>query len=165
MARFQSDHHNLPTATPLASSPDRPDAGNSRVVGGSRAFTPKPTAEGWSMSTAQVFNMVCLKTSLALFDEAGFDRLLKKSRALTAYLYSLVSGAGIHILTPTEPERRGAQLSLYFGDKGKSVQQRLAEAGIVVDYREPGVIRVSPAPLYNSFEDVYRFYHILGQLL
>jgi kynureninase len=147
MARFQSDHHNLPTVNNAA-----------------RAFIPKPTAEGWSMSTAQVFNMVCLKTSLALFDKAGFDRLQKKSRALTAYLYSLASGAGIHILTPAEPERRGAQLSLYFGDRGKFIQQQLAAAGIVVDYREPGVIRVSPVPLYNSFEDVYRFYHILGQL-
>jgi kynureninase len=144
MARFQSDNQSLPT-TP-------------------RGFTPKQTAEGWSMSTAQVFNMVSLKTSLALFDEAGFERLRKKSIALTSYLYSLLSGAGIDILTPAEPERRGAQLSLYFGDRGKSIQQQLAAAGIVADYREPGVIRVSPAPLYNSFEDVYRFYHTLGQL-
>jgi kynureninase len=144
MARFQSDHNSLP-AVP-------------------KGFTPKPTAEGWSMSTAQVFNMVCLRASLALFDEAGFDQLQAKSRALTNYLYSLLSGAGVDILTPAEPERRGAQLSLSFGDRGKPIQQQLAAAGIVVDYREPGVIRVSPAPLYNSFEDVYRFCHILGQL-
>ncbi len=154
MARFQTDQNSLPTAKVPTAATEGP-----------RGFTPKPTAEGWSMSTAQIFNMVCLKTSLALFDEAGFDRLQKKSSTLTAYLYSLVSKAGIHILTPVEPERRGAQLSLYFGDRGKSVQQQLAAAGIVVDYREPGVIRVSPAPLYNSFEDVYRFYHILGQLI
>ena len=139
-------------------------SGTSTNPGAARTFIPKATAEGWSMSTAQVFNMVSLKTSLALFDEAGFDRLRKKSNALTSYLYSLVSETGIQILTPAEPERRGAQLSLFFGDKGKSVQQRLAEAGIVVDYREPGVIRVSPVPLYNSFEDVYRFYHTLRQL-
>jgi len=164
MARFQSDHHNLPTATTLASSPDSPSSGNTASAGGLRRFIPKPTAEGWSMSTAQVFNMVCLKASLTLFEEAGFERLRKKSRALTNYLYTLLSEAGIDILTPAEPERRGAQLSLYFGDKGKPIQQKLAEAGIIIDYREPGVIRVSPAPLYNSFEDVYRFSHILGQL-
>jgi kynureninase len=99
-----------------------------------------------------------------LFDEAGFEKLQAKSRALTNYLYTLLSAGDIDILTPAKPERRGAQLSLYVGDKGRSVQQQLAEAGIVVDYREPGVIRVSPAPLYNSFEDVYRFSHILGQL-
>jgi kynureninase len=158
MARFQTDHNNLPITGAAAGTT------TSTITGAARGFIPKPTAEGWSMSTAQVFNMICLKASLALFEEAGFERLQTKSRALTNYLYTLLSGIGIDILTPAEPERRGAQLSLYFGDKGKTVQKKLAEAGIVIDYREPGVIRVSPAPLYNSFEDVYRFYHILGQL-
>jgi len=141
-----------------------------------KGFIPKPTAEGWSMSTAQVFNMVCLKASLAIFDEAGFSRVRAKSVRLTEYLYTLldqlrtdglraagdaVSSGGFEIITPVEPERRGAQLSLYFGDRAKALQQRLADEGVVVDFRGPGVIRVSPAPLYNSFEDVYRFYHIL----
>lgn len=140
-----------------------------------KGFIPKPTAEGWSMSTAQVFNMVCLKASLAIFEEAGITRLQAKSRRLTGYLYALLEhlrtddqgsgrGAGFEIITPAEPERRGAQLSLYYGDPAKELQQQLTEEGVVVDFRGPGVIRVSPAPLYNSFEDVYRFYHILKQL-
>ena len=142
-----------------------------------KGFIPKPTAEGWSMSTAQVFNMVCLKASLAIFDEAGFTRLHSKSRRLTGYLYTLLaslqtdagsSPTGLHIrpfeiITPTDPERRGAQLSLYFKERGKEIHQKMIEAGIIVDYREPGVIRVAPAPLYNGFEDVYRFYQILQQ--
>ena len=136
-----------------------------------KGFIPKPTAEGWSMSTAQVFNMVCLKASLAVFDEAGFSRLQAKSRRLTEYLYTLMEqlrsdsggleSGGFDIITPSERDRRGAQLSLYFGDRAKGLQQQLGDEGIVVDFRSPGVIRVSPAPLYNSFEDVYRFYHIL----
>ncbi len=143
-----------------------------------KGFIPKPTAEGWSMSTAQVFNMVCLRASLDLFAEAGFERLRAKSGELTGYLHSLVSGlgtaagsgtgisgAGPEILTPVDPAWRGAQLSLFFGDTGKVIQQQLGKAGVVVDYREPGVVRVSPVPLYNSFEDVYRFYHILRGLL
>ena len=120
------------------------------------------------MSTAQVFNMVCLRASLDLFAEAGFERLRAKSRELTGYLYTLMSnipGAGPEILTPVDPAWRGAQLSLFFGDRGKAIQQQLGKAGVVVDYREPGVVRVSPVPLYNSFEDVYRFYHILRELL
>ena len=164
MARFQTDHNSLPTARAVANPQDAPAGAATTTTGPARGIIPKPTAEGWSMSTAQVFNMVCLRSSLALFDEAGFEKLQAKSRALTTYLYTLLSTAGIEILTPAKPERRGAQLSLYVGEKGRSVQQQLAQAGIVVDYREPGVIRVSPAPLYNSFEDVYRFSHILGQL-
>jgi len=143
---------------------------------GSSGFIPKPTAEGWSMSTAQVFNMVCLKASLAIFDEAGFSRLQAKSRRLTGYLYTLLESlraeamhsdgsSPFEIITPSEPEYRCAQLSVYFGDRAKALQQQLAEEGVVVDFRGPGVIRVSPAPLYNSYEDVYRFYHILKELL
>lgn len=135
-----------------------------------KGFIPKPTAEGWSMSTAQVMNMVCLKASLQLFEEAGIDRLQVKSRELTAYLSSLLApleGGAFRVITPVEAGRRGAQLSLFFEDrdKGKSVQEQLMEQGVITDFREPGVVRVAPAPLYNSFEDVYRFCHILRGLL
>jgi kynureninase len=148
MERFRMDHQSL--------------SSGQATSGGFRGFIPKPTAEGWSMSTAQVFNMVCLRSSLDIFEEAGFDRLVSKSRELTGYLYTLLSD--FDIITPAEVTRRGAQLSLFFGSRGKSVQEQLMKEGVVVDYREPGVIRVSPAPLYNSFEDVYRFCHILGQI-
>ena len=131
-----------------------------------KGFIPKPDAEGWSMSTAQVFNMVSLKASLSLFEEAGIERLQSKSRELTAYLQFLLlslTNIRFQIITPPESQRRGAQLSLYFEERPKEIHQKMLDAGIVVDYREPGVIRVAPAPLYNSFEDVYRFYHILEQ--
>ena len=122
------------------------------------------------MSTAQVFNMACLRASLAIFEEAGIERLQTKSRELTGYLASLLEpleNGAFRVITPAERERRGAQLSLLFTDagRGKAIQRQLMDEGIVTDYREPGVIRVAPAPLYNSFEDVYRFCHILGQLL
>lgn len=156
LGRFKMDHQSLPSGRTAS--------------GGSRGFVPKPTEEGWSMSTAQVFNMVCLKASLALFEEAGIGRLQAKSRELTAYLASLLTpmeGPDFRVITPVEPERRGAQLSLLFSDpeRGRTVQRQLQEEGVVTDYREPGVIRVAPAPFYNSFEDVYRFCHILEQLL
>jgi len=132
-----------------------------------KGFIPKPTAEGWSMSTAQVFNMVGLKASLALFDEAGIENLQARSRRLTEYLYGLLSAIdnpAFSIITPEEPHRRAAQLSLFFGPEGKPIHQRMIDAGIVVDWREPGVVRVAPAPLYNSFEDIYRFCDILQQI-
>jgi len=77
------------------------------------------------------------------------------------YFFSENVNISFEIITPAEPHRRGAQLSLYFAERGKEIHQKMTEAGIIVDYREPGVIRVAPAPLYNSFEDVYRFYLIL----
>src|SRR5579871_233028 len=129
-----------------------------------KGFIAKPDASGWNISTNQVFNMVALKASLELFEKTSIQELRNKSQELTAYLEFLLHqlyNINFEIITPAEPERRGAQLSLYFKESGKEIHTKMVESGIIVDYREPGVIRVAPAPLYNSFEDVFRFYEIL----
>ena len=129
-----------------------------------KGFIPKTNAGGWNISTAQVFNMVCLKASLELFDKAGMEKLRAKSVQLTAYLEYLLyqlPNIKFEIITPADVESRGAQLSLYFSERGKEIHDKMIENGIIVDYREPGVIRVAPAPMYCSFEDVYTFYLIL----
>ncbi len=129
-----------------------------------KGFKAKKGAAGWQVSTAQVFNMVSLKASLELFESAGIINIRKKSVMLTSYLEFLLqqlTHINFEIITPADPEQRGAQLSLYFKEKAKSIHQHLINNGVVVDYREPGVIRVAPAPLYNSFRDVFRFYEIL----
>ena len=129
-----------------------------------KGFTAKPSASGWNISTAQILNMVSLKASLEIFDEAGFENILAKSEEITNYLEFLLRGMtniNFEIITPADKQSRGAQLSLYFKERGKEIHQKMLDSGIVVDYREPGVIRVAPAPLYCSFIDVYRFYEIL----
>lgn len=129
-----------------------------------KGFIPKTNAGGWNISTAQVFNMVCLKASLELFDRAGIEKLRAKSIQLTAYLEYLLHqlpNLQFEIITPVDAESRGAQLSLYFTERGREIHDKMIESGIIVDYREPGVIRVAPSPMYCSFEDVYRFYEIL----
>jgi len=129
-----------------------------------KGFIAKQDAKGWNLSTTPVFNMAALRASLQLFEEAGMDKLRSKSCLLTAYLEFLLRqliNMDLQIITPEDPQRRGAQLSLYFNKNGKEIHQKMLESGIIVDYREPGVVRVAPAPFYNSFEDVYRFYEIL----
>ncbi len=129
-----------------------------------KGFVAKPTASGWNISTAQILNMVSLKASLQMFKEAGFTNIRAKSVKLTAYLEYLVhqlNNINFEIITPADADSRGAQLSLYFKEKGKEIHDKMIESGIIVDYREPGVIRVAPAPLYCSYSDVYRFYEIL----
>lgn len=129
-----------------------------------KGFIPKTNASGWNISTSQVFNTVALKASLELFEKAGMDQLRKKSLHLTAYLEYLLQQLpqlNFEIITPVDPEQRGAQLCLYFKERGKEIHDKMISSGIIVDYREPGVIRVAPAPMYCSFEDVYRFYEIL----
>ncbi|NIG52033.1 kynureninase [Chitinophaga sp. Cy-1792] len=132
-----------------------------------KGFVPKDSAEGWQQSTAQVFNMVSLKASLELFEEAGIGALRSKSIGMTNYLEFLLQqlkGINFEIITPNNCNERGAQLSLLFKDKGKEIHQRLTDAGIIIDWREPGVIRVSPAPMYNSYQDVFHFYEIIANI-
>ena len=133
-----------------------------------KGFVPKQDASGWNLSTSQVFNMVALKASLELFDKAGMQNLRKKSIALTGYLEYLLLQLDttiFEIITPQNSQRRGAQLCLYFKEKGKAIHEQLMQNGIIVDYREPGVIRIAPAPLYCSFEDVYKCVKIIGDVL
>jgi len=133
-----------------------------------KGFFAKPDASGWNLSTSQVFNMVALKASLELFDAAGIDNMRAKSVTLTGYLEFILQQLNsnlFEIITPNDPEKRGAQLCLYFKEKGRAVHDELNNSGIVADYREPGVIRVAPAPLYCSFEDVFKFGKIVEQVL
>ena len=131
-----------------------------------KGFVPKADAGGWAQSTTPVMNMIGLKSSLDIFSHTSIDALRTKSIALTAYLEFLVrqlKTLSCEIITPEHQDQRGAQLSLFFKDQGPEIHRRMTEAGIVVDYRQPGVIRVAPVPLYNSFEDVWKFYDILSR--
>lgn len=129
-----------------------------------KGFVPKTNASGWNISTAQILNTVSLKASLELFEAATIEALRAKSIQLTNYLEFLLHqlpNIQFEIITPKNVAERGAQLSLYFLENGKAIHQKMIDNGIIVDYREPGVIRVAPAPIYCSFKDVYRFYEIL----
>ncbi|NNV57435.1 kynureninase [Limnovirga soli] len=133
-----------------------------------KGFFAKPNASGWNLSTTPVFNMVALKASLQLFDAAGMQNLRNKSMLLTnflAYLLEPLQKNIFSIITPDNEAERGAQLCLFFTKKGRAVYEALLANGIVVDYREPGVIRIAPTPLYCSFTDVYECVQIMQQVL
>ncbi len=121
------------------------------------------TAESWQMSNAPVFAMAIHKASLEIIDEAGIYNMRKKSLQLTAFLeYLLIEkrkekNLQFDILTPSNENERGCQISLSFKENGKQIFDKLTKAGVIADWREPGVIRVAPVPLYNSFEDVFNF--------
>ena len=128
-------------------------------------FQPMEGAEGWQLSNAPVMGMAVHLASLDIFDEAGMEKLRAKSDMLTAYLEFLIdeisaknqANCTLEIITPRDPEQRGAQLSILIHGGGKPIFDLLSEKGVVSDWREPNVIRVAPVPLYNSFEDVYYF--------
>lgn len=130
-----------------------------------KGFVPQKGAASWQMSNAPVFNMVAHNASLDVFEKAGINALREKSLEMTGYMEYLLNQVAhlpFEIITPKEPHRRGCQLSLLFSDRGREVFEALSEAGIVADWREPNVIRIAPVPLYNTFEDCYRFYEVLA---
>jgi kynureninase len=122
-----------------------------------KGFIPMEGAAGWQLSNAQIFPMAIHKASLEIFDEAGIENLRKKSELLTGYLYFILADYKEHlnVITPETAADRGCQLSIIVKEDGKKLFDYLELKGILPDWREPNVIRMSPIPLYNTFEEVY----------
>ncbi len=133
-----------------------------------KGFIPMEGADGWQLSNVNVLSTAAHLASLAIFDKAGIKHLRAKSVNLTGFLAFIINEAGsdqISIITPANPEERGCQLSLVIHQNAKDVFDYLTRNGVVVDWREPDVIRVAAVPLYNTYEDVYRFGVLLRNAL
>ncbi len=131
-------------------------------------FDVLPGAEGWQLSNPPILSMAAIKASLDMFNDVGIEKLIEKSKKLTGYFEYLLKGLGddtIRIITPENPNERGCQLSIQVLKADKSLHDKLTEAGVISDWREPDVIRCAPVPLYNSFEDVYLMVDRLKQIL
>jgi kynureninase len=132
-------------------------------------FVPTPGADGWQLSNPPILALAPLRVSLELFERAGMDALRRKSERLTGYLESLIRerlGDTLRIVTPAQPGRRGCQLSLRVNggrEQGRALFEHLERIGIIGDWREPDVIRISPTPLYNRFDDVLGFVRAVEQ--
>lgn len=134
-----------------------------------KTFTPYSSAEVWQMSTAPMMLLAAHKASLNIFAEAGFENIVTKSKSLSDYLFFVLheinSENKFKILTPTNSDERGCQVSISVNENAKAIFDELIKNGIFADWREPNVIRVAAIPLYNTFEDIYFFGTILQQLL
>ena len=126
------------------------------------------SAEAWQLTNPPILQLAALRASLEDFREAGMERLRAKSERLTAYMAYLLEmelKTQITIMTPSDPSARGSQLSLLLDRPGQAVQAALQELAIVVDFREPNVLRAAPTALYNTFDDVYHFVAALKDIL
>ncbi|WP_114937877.1 kynureninase [Mucilaginibacter endophyticus] len=136
-------------------------------------FDPEAGAAGWQVSTAPILLLALFKASMAVFDDAGgVDTLREKSLRLTAYLEFLIheinkqqEGEVYSIITPVDPAARGCQLSVVCKRNARAVFNYLSQNGVIGDWREPDVIRLSPVPLYNTFEDVYKAAALMADAL
>ena len=123
-------------------------------------FRPMPGADGWQLSNPPIVSLAALRASMDIFTELRMERLRAKSASLTGYLEYLLNqnaSKNFCIITPREGERRGAQLSIRIPQNGRALCEKLAHEGVFGDWREPDTFRVAPVPLYNSYQDVFRF--------
>ncbi len=131
-------------------------------------FDPIAGAEGWQLSNPPIYSLAAMKASLSIFDEVGMINLRRKSEKLTGYFEYLLDDIAdnrIRVITPSNPDQRGCQLSIQVLNADKTLHKTLTEMGVITDWREPDVIRAAPVPLYNSFEDVFKFVELLRKIL
>jgi len=135
-------------------------------------FVPTPGAQGFQCSNPSAVDLTCLAGSLSVFQKTSVADLRSRSLLLTAYAEHLLTQIAsrnikdgnfpFQIISPLDPRFRGAQLSVLLQeDVMEEVFAGLEENGVICDKRKPGIIRVAPVPMYNTFEDVYKFMHIL----
>jgi kynureninase len=132
-------------------------------------FRPSPGASGYQVSNPSAVDLASLCASLSVFNQTSMADIRKKSVNLTAYLeFLLLSGPSdaFKIITPSDPEARGTQLSVLLKPgRLDTLMDMLEDAGITIDKRKPDVIRVAPMPLYNTYEEVWRFVQIFNEAL
>lgn len=135
-------------------------------------FRPSPGASGFQVSNPSVVDLASVCASLSVFNQTSMADIRKKSVKLTAYLEHLLlsnttdSDRAFRIITPSDPNARGTQLSVLLKPgRLETLSDMLEDAGIVADKRKPDVIRVAPVPLYNTYEDVWNFVQIFKAAL
>lgn len=132
-------------------------------------FDPIESAEAWQTSNAPVLSMAPHLASLHQFDRMDLALRADKRRDLTGYLEFVINtvaeknNADFEIITPQATNERGSQLSVLMHGQGKALFDKLTQKGVIADWREPNVIRMAPVPMYNSYEDVYRFGEYLNE--
>jgi kynureninase len=137
-----------------------------------KEFDAIASAEGWQLSTPPALLLAAHKASLDIFKAAGIENLHAKRKILSAYLHFILNDINqknaskvIEIITPSNDEERGCQVSMFMHKNGKEIFSALTDEGVIADWREPNVIRVAPVPLYNTYEDVWRFGSIIENIL
>jgi kynureninase len=134
-------------------------------------FKPIAGAQGWQISNPPILSTAPLLASLDIFQRAGIGRLREKSIALTGFLHRLLDALPpglVEVITPSETQARGCQLSLRIARSPASARRchdLLTAAGVIGDWREPDVLRLAPIPLYNSYSDLFAAVDVLSQAM
>ena len=127
-----------------------------------KTFDPIPGVEAWQLSNPPIFQLAAIRASLELFDEATMTRLSEKGAKLTSYLAYLIDDLNFcEIVTPRNVSDRGNLMCIKVKSNARTLNEKLVSMGVHCDFREPDIIRFTPIPLYNNYQDVFELWEIL----
>jgi kynureninase len=132
-------------------------------------FDPVQGADGWQISNQSILSLAPYLAAVEMFASIGMETIIAKRNKITAYLEYILHqinqeiAGNFEIITPKNPEERGSQLSVFLHGEGRSLFEYLMKNGVIIDWREPNVIRLAPVPLYCSYQEIYHFGQILKQ--
>ena len=129
-----------------------------------KGFDPMPGAQGWQHSNAPILLLATLRGSLHMVAAAGWQNLLDKQSAMRTFMLKCLQRPGLEQVSLLTPMPGGCQYSLVV-QGGKAVFHALKAQGVLGDWREPDIIRLSPTPMYNSFSDIETATRVLAKVL
>lgn len=112
--------------------------------------------------TPPVSGILAVQEGVRLIAEAGVDAIREKSERLTAYAIELLDEAGLEMLTPRDPARRGSHVTVRHPG-ARAVTERLVERGVVPDFREPDLVRLGLSPLTTSYGELAAAIGVLAE--
>ncbi|MEJ7837719.1 MAG: kynureninase [Thermomicrobiales bacterium] len=128
-------------------------------------------AGAWQISTVPLLSTSALLGSLSITEEAGIDAIRTKSLAQTDFIIDLIEATGLtidpyiyRIGTPLDHSRRGGHVSVEHDDAAR-IAIALRNRGMIVDFRQPNVIRIAPIALYTTWHDLWRTIHALRDII
>ncbi len=119
-------------------------------------FNPIATVEAWQLSNPPIFQLAALKASLEIFDDIGISKARERGDSLTSYMESLIKDNLSQHLTIATPAQRGSMLCLKVNSRHQEFKNYLIQNDAIVDFREPNIIRATPAALYISYSDIFK---------
>ncbi|MGJ9414070.1 kynureninase [Aeromicrobium sp. CF4.19] len=127
-------------------------------------YSAAPDVRRLLSGTPNVAGLLAVREGVAMAAEAGIEAARTKSERLTSFALDVLDEAGLEVLTPRDPARRGSHVTVHVPG-ARAVTEAMVERGVVPDFREPDLVRLGLAPLTTSFEEARRGLAVLTDVL
>lgn len=130
------------------------------------SYRPANSIEAMRVGTPPILSLSALDAAVDIFADVDLAAVKAKADRLFEIFTGEIAGRcpALQLVTPTEPDRRGTQVSLRF-PQAYAVMQALIARGVIGDFRQPDIMRFGLTPLYLSHHDVWRAAGILADIM